>query len=244
MGPLILSIVIQALLVVHCIKTGRNTIWIWVIVLLPLAGPLAYLAVELVPDLLRSRGTRRAVRTVRKTLDPGKDLRRYAAEARVSGGVAARQRYADELARQGRHDDAIVEYRAILTGLYEHDPNILLALAQAQFQKGDAAGARATLERLIERNPDFKSADGHLLYARAAEAAGDVPKALEEYRVLAGYYSGAEAPVRYARLLRSQGRDAEAQRVLQELLDHAQLAPEHYRRVQSEWLDAARHELG
>jgi hypothetical protein len=244
MGPLILSIVIQALLVVHCIKTGRNTIWIWVIVLLPLAGPLAYVAVELVPDLLRSRGTRRAVRNVRKTLDPGRDLRRYETEARVSGGVAARQRYADELARQGRHDDAIVEYRAILTGLYEHDPNILLALAQAQFHKGDAAAARTTLERLIEHNPDFKSADGHLLYARAAEAAGDIRKALEEYRVLAGYYPGAEAPVRYARLLRSQGREADAQRVLQELLDHAQLAPEHYRRVQNEWLDAARRERG
>jgi hypothetical protein len=199
--------------------------------------------VEVVPDVLRSRGTRRAVRNVQRTLDPGKDLRRYEAEARASGGVAARQRYADELARQGRYDDAIGEYRAILTGLYEHDPNILLALAQAEFQKGDAVAARATLERLIRQNPDFKSADGHLLYARAVEAAGDVQKALEEYQALAGYYPGGEAPVRYARLLRAEGRSEEAKRVLKELLDHAQLAPGHYRRAQKEWLDAAAREL-
>ena len=46
MLPLILSIAIQALLVVHCIKTGRNQIWIWVLILLPVAGPVAYVAVE------------------------------------------------------------------------------------------------------------------------------------------------------------------------------------------------------
>ena len=55
------SIVIQALLIVHCIKTGRNTIWIWVIALLSYAGIIAYVAVELLPDLFRSRTTQRTV---------------------------------------------------------------------------------------------------------------------------------------------------------------------------------------
>lgn len=222
---LILSIAIQALLVIHCIKTGRNTIWIWVIVLLPLAGPIAYAAVELLPDLFKSRTTQRAVRGVQKSLDPGKDLRRYEAEARATGGVAARQRYADELVKQQRYGEAIEEYGKTLTGHYEHDPNILLALAGAQFHKGDAAGARATLDRLIEHNPEFKSAEGHLLYARATQAEGNIPKALEEFKIVAGYYPGAEAPVRYARLLREQGDAAESKRILKELLEQARLAP-------------------
>jgi hypothetical protein len=236
---LILYIVIDASLVVHCIKTGRNTIWITVIVFLPFAGPIAYAAVELLPDLFRSRTTQRAVRGVARSLDPERDLRRFEAEARATGGVAARQRYANELVRQKRFDEAIPEYRAILTGLYAHDPNILLALASAEFQKGDAAAARRTLDELILKNPDFKSADGHLLYARATEADGDIPKALEEYKVVAGYYPGAEAPVRYARLLKAQGRQAEAAQVLRDLLDQARIAPAHYRRTQKEWLDAA-----
>ena len=33
-GLFILSIVLQALLIVHVIKTGRNQIWIWVLALL------------------------------------------------------------------------------------------------------------------------------------------------------------------------------------------------------------------
>ena len=32
---LILPYIIQALLIVHVIKTGRNFLWIWVLILLP-----------------------------------------------------------------------------------------------------------------------------------------------------------------------------------------------------------------
>ena len=39
----ILSIVIQVILIVHVIKTGRNTIWIWVLALLSIPGAIAYL---------------------------------------------------------------------------------------------------------------------------------------------------------------------------------------------------------
>lgn len=235
----ILGIVLQAVLIIHAIRTGRNTIWIWVIALLSYAGCLAYVAAELVPEWLRSRGTQRAVRSVRRTLDPGRDLRRAENEARVTGNVASRQRLAEELVKQGRHAEAADAYRQALAGLYEHDPNLMLGLAQAQFGGGEPAAARETLDALIRHNPDFKSPDGHLLYARALEGEGNVDKALEEYRVLASYCPGAEAPVRYARLLGAQGRSEDARQVLRELLDHAKLAPAHYRRAQKAWLEEA-----
>ena len=64
----IISLLIQVLLIVHCIRTGRNTLWIWAIALLPLAGPIAYVLVEIMPALFQSSGTRRAVRGVRRAL--------------------------------------------------------------------------------------------------------------------------------------------------------------------------------
>ena len=176
-------------------------------------------------------------------MDPGRELRRYENEARVAGNVASRQRYAEELVRHERYEEAIGQYREALTGLYEHDPNLMLGLAQAQFGKGDASAARATLDELIRHNPDFRSPAGHLLYARALEAEGNVPKALEEYAVLAPSYPGAEASVRYAQLLQAQGRRAEAQKVARELLEQARIAPGHYRRAQRPWLDAAQRLL-
>lgn len=243
-GWFLLTIVLQVLAVVHVIKTGRNMIWIWVIVLLSIAGVAAYLAVEVVPEMFRSRTAKSAVRNMKRTLDPQGDLRRLEVEARTTGGVASRQRYAEELVRQGRHDEAIANYREILTGLYEHDPNIMLGLAEAQFAKGDATAARETLDELIRANPDFKSPQGHLLYARALEQEGNIDKAIEEYRVVSHTYPGAEAAVRFAQLLVAQGRQADAEKVVEELLDEARIAPAHYRRVQKEWLAEARRLVG
>ena len=233
------SLVLQAILIIHCIKTGRNQIWIWVLALLSYAGIIAYVVAELVPELLGSRATRRTVKGVKKALDPEADLRRYESEARLGGNVASQQRYAEELLRHNRAADAIGVYRAALKGLYEHDPNLMLGLARAQFATGAAADTRATLDALIQHNPQYKSPEGHLLYARALEAEGDLIRALEEYRVLAGYYPGAEAAVRYAELLKSQQRGDEARKLLRDLLDHAQSAPSHYRRNQEDWLKRA-----
>ncbi len=235
----IISIVIQALLIAHCIKTGRNTIWIWVLALLSYAGIAAYVAVELLPDMFGSRTARRAGRGLKRALDPSGDLRKYEQHARVGNNVANQQRYADELARQGRYDDAIAEYKKALTGLYEHDPNLMLGIARAQFEKGDAVATRSTLDDLIRLNPDFRSHEGHLLYARALESEGNFAKALEEYKALAPGYPGAEAAVRYAQLLKSQGQRDESRKIAREVIDQARIAPAHYRRAQKFWLDQA-----
>jgi hypothetical protein len=238
---LIISLLIQAAFIVHVIKTGRNTLWIWVLVIpgLAFAGILAYLVVEVLPGLTRSRTAQRTARGFRKAIDPGRELRRYESEAQGGANVASRQRYAEELLRHGRYDDAITQYRQALSGLYEHDPNLLLGLAQAQFAKGDAIAARSTLDELIRQNPQFRSPAGHLLYARALEAEGNKVKALEEYRIVTASYPGAEAAVRYAQLLQAQGQREESQKVARELLQQARIAPGHYRRAQREWLEAA-----
>lgn len=239
MGLIIGSIFVQVMLIIHCVKTGRNQIWIWVLALLSIPGAIAYIAVELLPDLLGNRRTKRAVRDVKGVLDPERELRKAERVALVSGDVASRQRYAEELSKQGRHAEAADVYRTLLTGLYETDPSLMLGLARAQFDSADAAGAKETLEALIAANPDFKSADGHLLFARAVEATGDADKALEEYRVLADYFPGGEAAVRYARLLSQQGRADDARRVLRELVDRMSLAPPHVRKAQQAWLSEA-----
>jgi hypothetical protein len=243
LGYSIPLVVIDIVLIVHCIRTGRNFLWVWVLLALPAVGSIAYLVVEIIPGLIKSQGARRAARGVSRALDPGQDLRRYQDEARMTGDVASRQRYADELLRQNQPAEAIEVYKQALTGLYEHDPNVMLGLARAQFTHRAFGDARATLDALIAHNPDFKSPDGHLLYARALEGEGNQARALEEYAAVAGYYAGAEAKLRYAQILRSIGRTEDARRVLKEILEHARVAPRHYRQMQRQWLSDAEREL-
>jgi hypothetical protein len=76
-------------------------LWIWAIALLPMAGSVAYVLVEVLARPVWPPRHGRAVRGVRKALDPEQDLRRFENEARMTGDVASRQRYADELVRQG-----------------------------------------------------------------------------------------------------------------------------------------------
>jgi hypothetical protein len=240
----LITLLVQVLLVVHCVRTGRNTIWIWVLIFSSVVGAIAYFAVEIIPDLFRSRTAGQAARGLRRAINPNENLRRFEAEAQRTGDVASSQRYAEELVRQGRAAEAVGIFRQALRGLYEHDPNLMLGLARAQFAAQAPAEARATLDGLIAQNPSFKSPEGHLLYARALEAEGNTVRALEEYKVLAGYYAGAEAPLRYAQLLARTGEPTLARQALQGLLEHARLAPRHYQRAQAEWLEQARRELG
>jgi len=233
-------------LIVHCIKTGRNTIWVYVLVVLitfPFIGALVYIGAEIVPELLRSRTSRRTMRGLRSTLDPEGALRRAENSMNVTGDVASRQRYADELVKLGRAGEALPIYQSCLTGVFTDDPKLLLGYAYARFAAGDAAGARQTLDELIQKNPDFRSPDGHLLYARALESEGNIEKALSEFATLAEYYPGAEAGVRYAMLLKRAGQREMAQQTLKSLLERAKYAPGHYRKAQREWLDEAHREL-
>jgi len=96
---------------------------------------------------------------------------------------------------------------------------------------------------LAQQNPDFKSADAQLLYARTLDAQGALDEAEREYATLAPGFPGAEARLRYGLLLKRRGKLQEAQRVLKDLLDGAKLGPAHYRKAQAEWLDRARREL-
>ncbi len=239
----ILSILVQAGLIVHVIKTGRNMLWIWAIALLPLVGSLAYAAVEVLPQLVGGRTGRRAQSGVRRMLDPDRELRRASAEVEISGNVDARRRLGEELLGRNQFDEAIDVYQGGLRGIFEHDPALLLGLARAQFGKQDFAAARSTLERLTLHNPDFKSPYAQLLYARSLEALDALEQAERAYAVLAPGYPGAEARLRYGLLLKRLGNLPAARRVLQDLLDGARLGPAHYRKAQAEWLERARREL-
>jgi hypothetical protein len=239
----ILTLAIQAGLIVHVIKTGRNSLWIWAIALLPGAGCLAYVVIEILPGVFGGTTARRTKAGVQRMIDPDRDLRRAAAEVEVSGNLDARRRLAEEMYDRGQYVEAIGVYQSGLRGIFEHDPTLLLGMARAQFAARDYAAARATLERLIRENPDFKSADGHLLYARALEAEDALDEAEHEYDAVAPAYPGAEARLRYGLLLKRRGKLEDARRIFKELLDGAKLSPAHYRKAQAEWLDQARREL-
>ena len=231
---------IQIGMIVHVMKTGRPTYWAWILIIAPGIGGLAYLIAEIIPELRNSHSGRRALRGVRRTLDPGGELRRRQFEHRLSGSVDAARHLAAELMEKNRYSEAITHYRTVLSGIYEHDPDLLLGLAEAQYGNNQPADAKATLDTLKEHNPDYRSPDGHLLYAKSLEATEQLEQAEEEYAALAGYYPGVEARLRYAQLLENTGKTDQARQEYASILAAAELAPSHFRKAQKQWLAEAK----
>lgn len=238
-----LGLAFQVAMLIHAVRTRREQMWIYAIAFIPLAASVAYFAVEFLPWMLRSPEARRAAAAMHRAIDPERDLRRYAAQARLSDALDAKLKLAAELAQTRHYDEAARTYRQCLRGMYEHEPKILLALASVEFEQGDYAGAQGTLERLQEHNPGYKSAEGHMLYARALELSGALERARDEYGTLSEYYPGAEAKGRYAALALKLGDTPRALEAFREIVDGAELAPRHVRKLNREWIDLARREL-
>lgn len=236
------GIAFQIGMLIHAIRTRREQMWIYILALLPGVGSIAYFVAEFLPWLMSSPDARRAASSLTKALDPERDLRRYVARARLSDTVDSKLKLAEELAAAKRYDEAIEAYRGCLSGIFAHEPKIMLALASVEFEKGDCAAAAATLEALAAHNKDFRSAEGHLLYARALENVGRLDEAREEYRRISEYYPGAEARTRYGMLLKRMGDEGGAHRAFKDVLDGAELAPRHVRRHNAQWIEIARRE--
>jgi len=185
---------------------------------------------------------RRALQKARAAVDPHRGVREGSLNYERSQNIDTACRLADEFTKAGRYQEAIRVCTEARTGLFEDDPKILLALSRAQFAASDYGATITTLDYLREKNPGLRSADGHLVYARAFEESGASERALEEYSSLANYYPGAEARVRQAMLHKKLGQTARAAELFAALLKDARLAPAHFRRSQREWIELAERE--
>ncbi len=238
-----LLLVAQVLCAVHAGRTGRPYYWIMLILFVPMVGMITYFLIEILPDLSRSRTGRAATSGVIRMIDPERGYREAFRQVQIASTTENRAVLAAQCLRSGRTDEAIGLYRELLTGIHATDPDLMLGLALAQFERQDYAAAQVTLEGLRSANPGYRSAEGHLLYARCREMQGARDAALVEYEALAAYYPGQEAKSRYALLLKETGHGDEAQRLFQEICQSVELMPKHARRVQKEWYDFAKRHL-
>ncbi|MDR0807313.1 MAG: hypothetical protein LBN41_11360 [Enterobacteriaceae bacterium] len=242
--PVVLVVLIQVMCGVHAVRTDQDRYWLYVIIGLPGLGCAIYLLAIFLPDLLGSRDGKRLIRQAKDKIDPERHLRMLRDELVISETSQNYVHLADELARLARPEEAAVNYQQALSGIFTHDPSIMLKLAHAQFNSHDMVSCQKTLETLIETNPDYQSQDGHLLYARTLQERGELEKADEEYRVLVEYYTGPEARYYYSQLLRENNELNGAKHQLETIAITARRAAKpHYRKLHKEWLIKVNQEM-
>ena len=236
----LLITILDVLLIVHAARTGRFMPWGFVILFLPGLGALVYMAFELAPEWFGSYGAQRARRSVAAALDPSRRYRALREELDVVDTVANRSALAEECLRIGRPQEALEHYEAILARPLGDEPAFLIGKARALVNLGRADEAVATLEEVRRRAPDFHSPEGHLLFARALEAAGRPDEALETYASVSHTFPGPEPRVREARLLERLGRREQARLIAEEVVRSLRRAPRHVQANEREWFALAK----
>ena len=239
----LVDIVLLVICVVHAIRTNRIFPWIYVIVFLQAIGCFIYIGMVIVPEFVQGRRARQFGARMRDITDPHRGLRQAHRDVGLIGSVDAKRALAEEHFARGQYAEAVAIYKDALQGQFREDTALLYGLARAQFMTGDAAGAQASLDALQKADPNYSSADAHLLYTRALEVQGKDSEALAEYKKLVRYYAGEEARARYGLLLKKLGHSDEARAMFEEVLRLLESAPSRYRRAQREWGEIARQNL-
>ncbi len=235
-----IHIAVALLFAVHALRTGREMYWLFILFMFPLLGSIVYAVVIWLPEMRHSIGTRRVVRRVRETLDPGRELRQAQDDFDLTPTVQNRLRLADALAANGSHAEAAQLYSECLKGLYRNDADIEIRYSRALLECGKPDVARGVLEMLIAREPELRSPEGHLLYARAVTACGSRDQARHEFDTLIGYSASLEARARYADALAQWGETDAARALADEALKHVDRMPKHALEFNAAWIKALR----
>ena len=238
----LLIIALHLLCAVIVVRNGHVFPWLFFVLVFPFMGCLIYFAVMMGPDLRED--VARVVRSLRKLIDPRRDLRLTRRRAEMVGSADAKRALAEECIKRGNYDEAVALFETAAMGLHADDPALLHGLAHARFFNNDPAGAQQALDHLRAVNPDWRSPKAHLLYARALEQQGKGQEALAEYEALIDDYPGEEARCRMALLLKKQGRTEDARALFERVVRFMEHAPKHYRHAQNGWVKVARRNLG
>jgi hypothetical protein len=124
--PVYITYFVQILLVIHVLKTGRNRYWIWLLLFLPLVGGVAYLIIEILPEFTGGIRGQRALRQVRKAVNPTADLKRHADAWAQSPNADNARRYAEVLIDHKKFDEANTILDTALQGFFAKEPGLLL----------------------------------------------------------------------------------------------------------------------
>ncbi len=234
--PLALSVV----LIVHVFRTGRDRFWIYVLAFLPMAGAIAYIIIEILPDLLQGRGAHAVRSGVTRVLDPDGTLRERQALLELSPTVENRKALAEAWEERGEHGKAAALYRECLQGIYAGDRALMSRLARSLHEAGDHAAAREVFDEIGKRQGALTDGGELLRYAMTLEALGDTAAAGEAYKAAAATSAGLEVSYRYASFLKKTGREEEARGLVASMLKGFELLPAYAKKSERRWAEAAR----
>lgn len=189
---ILLPYLIQLLLIIHCIKTGRSG-WLWLLVFLPYVGGLAYIILAVIPDLRDSGKIQKVGDSISTKINPNKEIEALEKLVKKQETITNMVALADAYAESGQCDKAVELYKKCLSGPYEHDEEIEFKIVKAYFNGEKLQEAKNALKDFKE-NHQISNAEQSLFEMKIN---GDYEKLAEIFENTGNFQVGYELAKHY-----------------------------------------------
>ena len=223
---LIIAIIVQLLLVAHVIKTGKNKTWLGAFVLLPLVSGVAYIFIEIVPNIIKTKRSTATGREYEHIVNA--DFSEHVPMLDVNSNIESDIKDAESHFNKGEYTRAKTRFEQLATGNHHHNPLLMFGAARCSFSLREFEQTKSILDELIHHNPDYKNPEAHLRYARTLAEMNDAKAAIHEFETLHQYFTGPKASFYFAQFLKRQGQTDKANAIFSAILEKANASGEHY----------------
>lgn len=229
---------LQAICVIHCIRTGRQTNWIWLIVFLPVLGSLIYLFTE----MINGQAIQKVQSGMGGVFNSSGRIKKLENNLRFSDTFNNKVALADACMAAGQTQRATDLYESSLVGNFTENEYVLGQLVMAYFQLKRYDDLIATAKKILKL-PQFARSHAHIRYAIALDYTGHPEEAEAEFKTMKGRFANFEARYQYGCFLARQGRTDEARQVFTEMLGEVTHLSAREKRNNRNWFALAKDEL-
>lgn len=234
--PLILDIVC----IIHIVKTGRDRIWIYIVLFAPIIGSVAYLITELIPSLLAGRKSHELKQALSSTVFGGKKIAELEKLLRISDTYQNRHSLADAYLEAGANDKAIDVYLSCLSGAYENDPHLLQTIAHSYFLNKEWERSKTYFEK-ASFNQDIEK-KYRVEYAQSLAHTEEYAKAEEQFKILK-LETNVEGIFKYAEFLSETGKEESAKQKYKYIIFISSTLPKFVLRENKQWINLAKEAI-
>ncbi len=182
-GLLWIPYLLQLLCILHILKTQRNMYWIWIIIMLPYIGGIAYFIIEILPGLSRGNSVTSIQDSIVYFIRPKEKIEALRRKAEFSPTHNNCLEYADALLSGGEYTKALELYTAQNKGLFKDDVELQYKIAFAEYKSGHFSEAKTYIKKIQDQHTKlFKHPNHTLLYCAIIENTESPDTVKTEYK--------------------------------------------------------------
>jgi hypothetical protein len=227
-------LILQGICVIHSIRKGNQSKWIWIIVFLPLIGSIAYIFT----DIIKKRHISSLQSGVVSVVNPNGRIRDLEKRFEFTDTFENRVALADAYLENGMNEKAIELYEPALNGLFKNNEHLVKQLVLAYTNVNRYEDIVKICPR-ITGTINFSKSLTNLQYAVALDKMGFAEAAEKEFISMNRRLINYEQRFFYGEFLVRQEREEDAVLVFQEMLEESKHFNRTERGKSKIWIDRA-----